>query len=809
MSDSRLFSSYSAEAELAIGAPDLVALDEGEKRRTQVEQLATSDEPEATLAIIEFLGDTDWRVRKTAVAALANQPDIDPAVLLCELLASEDAGERNAAIKALIKRGSESLPYLLEQLDQPDPDVRNLACIALGHIGDKSATRRLLKMLDSEEDLNVRYVVVEALGRIGDRDAIPRLIDMLEEDVWFAAPAAEALGAIGGAKALNALMSHLADDALGLICVEALGGLGDARALMPLLRTAAEVDLVLGVPIVCAIGRILLQSDSDGHKIPDILQRHCGSITSPPLIEAVRTALARSGEVRELAMRVAAWLGDPDLAAAVCLATETPEHAPLAANYLARNLDDLNEHLVYGVRSPFPSIRIAIAEAVAHHGSPDHVPLLLQILYDQNQAVCLAAIEALSSIGGPAESHHLLPLLSSDSVEVRDAAAHNLGVLGLERIEDELIDLAADPSPVTREAIARTLGWRSTDPESTRLCECLISLARDPDSRVRATVGPALATTNCADALSALLMLTADENIEVRLGALRSLSHRNSPAAKRVLRTHLTDDMPALRLAAVRGLSSPALAEDIPLLLSLLEDPDPGIVLAALAGVSTSGAPEASRAIVRLIEHPSDDVREAALRSLCGESPETACKLSAVVLSGPESAWNVRVAAVDSLNRCESGPWARELVEQALKDPDLVVRQAAVAAVPSVFDEDAATRLISLLEDDSLEEHARKTLISMGHPAIAALNEALSTDISAQARRSIALVLGSTEAENACACVTGMLFDGDEEDRWHAVLAITDCGCRPLLPGLEELAAEEPDETVAAVLSYLAGGGCR
>jgi len=807
MSDELIFSSCPAAGEIAIGADDLVELDEGEVRRRRVEELAASGGGISVLMLVESLADPDWRVRRAAASALGGDSETDPSALLCGLLASEDAGERNAAIKALIKRGADSVPALLRELDSADPDVRNFACVALGQIGDRRATSALLRVAESDTDDNVRYMAIEALGRVRDERAIEPLIAHLDGDSWLAAVAAEALGRIGGVAALNALIAKLAEDPVGLVAAEALGGLEDARALLPLVRAASTCSPVLGVPALCAIGRITKAASEESAAVVGIIRPAAREYGTPELVASLTMALTERGDARECALRAAVWLGLPELAPSVCMAAETPEHAPLAVEFLADDLDAVRDHIAAASVNACPSVRAAAAMAIAAAGDERDLPIVTRLLEDQNQSVCIAAIKALARLGGPGEAPRLASLLSSGLDEVAFAAADALGALGasgFEGLGGRLATLAEEGGPVVRRAVARAFSAARLDSDDPDVARCLLTLARDPEPRVRAEVAAALSYAQTMDTVSALLVLSLDEDREVRLAAIRMLGRREESAARRALRGATADESRSIRAAAARGLTSMPVPEDIALVMSLLLDSDPGTVISALGGLTRSGLPGMAQAIVRLFDHESDDVREATLRALTVSDPETARELAAVVLSGAEPAWSVRLAAIEALIGCDGAGGARALIERALRDTEPMV---AVAAVPGAFGPAAPEKLIELLRDPGLSEAARRALEAMGPVAAWPLAEAYQT-LEGPSRRAAIRVLGTMNTPESCTSLKEIIARGDPEDRWNAAMAITTCGCW-VGRDWESLNDGAMEETVSAILTAVSRGcGC-
>ncbi|MBI3637023.1 MAG: HEAT repeat domain-containing protein [Candidatus Rokubacteria bacterium] len=96
-----------------------------------------------------------------------------------------------------------------------DTAARMAALVELGQAGDRAALPTLLAAL-KDPNRDVRWVAIEALGELGDRRAVPALVQYLaahrkEAYRWGKRLVANALGAIGGSEAVEALTPMLDD----------------------------------------------------------------------------------------------------------------------------------------------------------------------------------------------------------------------------------------------------------------------------------------------------------------------------------------------------------------------------------------------------------------------------------------------------------------------------------------------------------------------------------------------------------------------------------------------------------------------
>lgn len=116
-------------------------------------------------------------------------------------------------------------------LRDKDEDVRGYAALALGDIGDRRATDRLLERCDQDSNAQVRGFAAMALGKLKDPKSLEPMLLRLEEEKDAKALAASvfAVGELRAPKArpaLERLTKHEDPDvsAYAKEAVKALGG---------------------------------------------------------------------------------------------------------------------------------------------------------------------------------------------------------------------------------------------------------------------------------------------------------------------------------------------------------------------------------------------------------------------------------------------------------------------------------------------------------------------------------------------------------------------------------------------------------
>lgn len=134
---------------------------EGERVRSTLLALAQSEEP---------IG-----VRRRALESVAYFEDGEVDELIEEAYDSIHHGLRVSALIAMGRNLSERwYDFVLENLDEEDPELRFEAARAAGEYGDQRAVDQLLSLV-GDADREVQFAAVGALGQIGGRLAIQAL----------------------------------------------------------------------------------------------------------------------------------------------------------------------------------------------------------------------------------------------------------------------------------------------------------------------------------------------------------------------------------------------------------------------------------------------------------------------------------------------------------------------------------------------------------------------------------------------------------------------------------------------------------
>jgi hypothetical protein len=141
----------------------------------------------------------------------------------------------------LLLRDHFGFRFTLPRLSHTDEEIRAIAAEVLGEIGDARAVEPLIAALGDAE-AGVRANTAAALGWISDARAVePLVASMRDAEAKVRIYAAVALGQIGE-PAVGSLIAALrdADEGVRVRAAEVLGRIGDARAVAPLISLLAD-----------------------------------------------------------------------------------------------------------------------------------------------------------------------------------------------------------------------------------------------------------------------------------------------------------------------------------------------------------------------------------------------------------------------------------------------------------------------------------------------------------------------------------------------------------------------------------------
>ncbi|WP_369435859.1 HEAT repeat domain-containing protein [Candidatus Kryptonium thompsonii] len=161
----------------------LSSFDPDERRLSVEASVNFGDREEVLGKLLDLLKDEDKGVRDavaTALVLIANRFEKSKKKIvegICNLIYCKDIGVRNLASELLLKIGEDAFDQVSKLATHEDKDVRKIAIDIIGLMKAKFAVDFLVEKLN-DPDPNVVTSVIEALRNIGDDRVTKHLIDI-------------------------------------------------------------------------------------------------------------------------------------------------------------------------------------------------------------------------------------------------------------------------------------------------------------------------------------------------------------------------------------------------------------------------------------------------------------------------------------------------------------------------------------------------------------------------------------------------------------------------------------------------------
>lgn len=405
------------------------------------------------------------------------------------------------------------------------------------------------------EDRRAHTLVVDDLVRIGS-PAVEALIVALEDSSpGVRAGAARALGKIGDARALSALIFRLRHDTHAEVRKSAVWALhmGQTQAIDALIKAFHDGDEWVRFGAVIVLSKI-------------------GEPSVEPLIEALRDSypLARANAAETLGR-----IGDKR--AADGLAQTLFDEESLVWHQAAIALGRLGDaravnHLIIIVETENSDFRTKAIKALGQIGDVRAVDTLLNVTYQQEDRwMRLFAIEALGHIGDIRAVEALVDMAYDESRDLRTKAIVMLGQIDYTLALDALDYLACDPDvdPQDQQTALFELGKRG----DWRALDGLIHLLREgahPDIRMYAAL--VLGDMSRVEAVEPLLELIQDSTPDMSARVMNALVKIGDVAVYALVDLFAKSDSVERRVSIVRVLGEIVTPRAITFLLQVALD---------------------------------------------------------------------------------------------------------------------------------------------------------------------------------------------------------------------------------------------
>ncbi len=496
--------------------------------------------------------------------------------LLDVLRSGASLQDKDAACAELKRAGTPASVAVLAGL-LADPGLSHSARYALESMPFPEAGLALVQALDRTEG-SLKVGVIHSLGRRREGRAVPALTALLRgADPGLASSAAAALGEIGGAQSIQALLAALSLEKQG----RQHGAITDG------LLVAANRELGQGRgPAATAVFEKLLAAPAPDHVRTAAYLGMIRAAAPNRALQLMKSALqGKDGPLQIAALQAAKELRAPETAKVLC------DSAAKAA----------------------PPMKAALIETLRERGDPAAAPSLAVWIKDPDPSVRLAAVAGLGEMGDATAVAALLGAAgSADDAEKRTGRQ---ALLFLKRgdVTAALTGCLTVGEPSARVEAARALAGRG----DKNAVPSLVAAVRENTDPVRAAQFLALgqlATTGDVPALVTLVVEAKDDGVrdEARdclAAACGRVPDESRPAAAAAIMTGLAGSSPPARGALLQAGS---VLRDERLRAELrraLNDPDPGLRQAAAGALCGTKDPGLMPDLLNFAEQAPDPGR--------------------------------------------------------------------------------------------------------------------------------------------------------------------------------------------------------
>lgn len=431
-----------------------------ETRVAAVIALGRIGDTSAVPALIELL-ETDPELQVAVADALAKLGDHRAFDALLQRIGHRDVAVRQAAIAALNSLGHPDLEtQVAARLTDADPLIRESAVRIAGYFGFPSCGDAILSCTDDRVD-RVRQAAVEVLPYLDDPRCLPRLLDVLANDTpAVRAAAVRALGQMEAPAALPHLIQALEDIhpwvryfaacSLGqqrspesaevltrilrtdpatqvrIAAAEALGHIGGAQVVAALVLTTAEADIDLATNAIKALGAtrdpLVLPTLHEALRASDSARRRAtiGALArhgDPSVVQSIQWVAAADADVdiQQTACDALGRIETPEAIAALIELLLNTNQREAVINVLTRAARPFLAELGRGLSHPHVVVREAVVQTLARMRRPAATQIIVSALDDPEPTVRLAAVQALRHLGARAVQEKLAQRALVDS----------------------------------------------------------------------------------------------------------------------------------------------------------------------------------------------------------------------------------------------------------------------------------------------------------------------------------------------------------------------------------------------------------
>jgi len=548
---------------------------EPEKRKALIVQLSSPEEEERRLAMEALkddlsesdldwltrpLSDESWRVRKESIEGLSQLPPTPQYVAsLIPLMDPEmELTLRNSVVEILERMGHEAAIYIVEHLNIEQTDVRKFLVDILGNIGNPETVPSILNLLNDPED-NIKAAAAEALAAIGDSSVCEGLLTAIKDaDDWVTYSILGSLAQLKCREALPVFFKYLGNQLLSKPALSGIGAMGSVEDGIRLMETVPGLTKGAAKSAFLAIGAIFRRHVwMEGTDTARDLREIVFEISDEAVIQYLISQLEVSDDYNNRRDILAA-MGLIGSAQSLGSILNLVEDDTLAwdVDLALLTLGKRDPNLISGLlKHHDPLVRQRGARTLQSLGSVESINELYGLLSDESGHVRKDAVIAVSGLGDSGSIEKLLPVLEDEYSDVAQSAAHALVLLGQKSPDG----LAARITPMLKSAapsLYTLLIMILTEVKAPDWEELCLKAAQNADPEVRAAAVSCLKRSESSAAIGTIINSLADENSQVRVQAVVALEELKHPEAILPLKAAMYDQDPWVRSAAVSALSA-------------------------------------------------------------------------------------------------------------------------------------------------------------------------------------------------------------------------------------------------------------
>ena len=465
------------------------------------------------------------------------------------------------------------LENLLQQLEDEDPDTREIAAQELVSLNDPDSIEPLMELL-SHNNSRVRATAVYVLGELREIIGTDLLVDVLlplleDEDLFVQVQAVTVLGLLDDMRSFDPIFDFLFDEdlyrdpenLLGNTALTTLNNLSrdflEERLISKLQETEdfdddfddeEELPQDLRAIAVYWLGKIksyeavphltelLEEQDLEVRvSVVNALAEIAHEQAVPALISALETSLTESNDFDK-----PVYSDDSNEEQEL---EDTKTESSMFRNQIISALatcmpsQEFIDLLIDFLKSSEVEKRRLAASQFANNESPLAISELISALQDPDLEVRSLSITALGLCKDEQAVEPLIACLKEESAEIRQNACQALGSIGSPDIIDPLTTVLNDEALEVRQAAILALGQIGLD----YVLDSLLPHLKDPEPAIRSTVVQSLGYINTPQVVDILISTLSDEDETVIYTALQSLEQLGDRRAIEPLENRLLE----------------------------------------------------------------------------------------------------------------------------------------------------------------------------------------------------------------------------------------------------------------------------